>query len=231
LACSSDAIIDAPAPAVSVWKKIGKPPKFPLIPDAGACKISLLTLDGIDMVALTTPVCDFGWIAPDFSLPGVDGHLHSLASASGHKGVLVMFLCNHCPYVQAILPRLVEDCRQMRTLGLGAIAIMSNDTDAYPEDALPQMLALATRLDFSFPYVLDATQEVARAYGAVCTPDFFGFNTRCELQYRGRFDASGTQALPTARRELLAAMTQIAQTGQGPKEQMASIGCSLKWRA
>jgi peroxiredoxin len=189
------------------------------------------TLEDMDMVALTTPVCDFGWIAPDFSLPGVDGRVHSLASASGPRGVLVMFLCNHCPYVQAILPRLVEDCRQLQTLGLGAIAIMSNDTDAYPADDLPHMQALAARLDFPFPYVLDATQEVARAYGAVCTPDFFGFNARRELQYRGRFDASGTSADPTARRELLAAMTQIAQTGQGPKAQVASIGCSLKWRA
>lgn len=185
----------------------------------------------MDMVALTTPVCDFGRIAPDFSLPGVDGRAHSLAAASGPQGVLVMFLCNHCPYVQAILPRLVEDCRQLQTLGLGAIAIMSNDTDAYPADGLPHMQTLAARLDFPFPYVLDAAQEVARAYGAVCTPDFFGFNARRELQYRGRFDASGASAVPTARRELLAAMTQIAQTGQGPKEQMASIGCSLKWRA
>lgn len=183
------------------------------------------------MVALTTPVCDFGWIAPDFSLPGVDGRLHSLASVSGAQGVLVMFLCNHCPYVQAILPRLTEDCRALRALGLGAIAIMSNDTDAYPDDAFPHMQTLAARLDFPFPYALDATQEVARAYGAVCTPDFFGFNARHELQYRGRFDSSGAKADPSARRELLAAMTQIAQTGQGPKAQIASIGCSLKWRA
>ncbi|MDR1350296.1 MAG: thioredoxin family protein [Zoogloeaceae bacterium] len=183
------------------------------------------------MVALTTPVCDFGWIAPDFSLSGVDGRPYNLAAASGPQGVLVMFICNHCPYVQAILPRLVEDCRQLQTLGLGAIAIMSNDTDAYPDDALPHMRALATRLDFPFPYVLDATQSVARAYGAVCTPDFFGFNARHELQYRGRFDASGAKADPNARRELLTAMTQIAQTGLGPKEQTASIGCSLKWRA
>ncbi|MDR2365283.1 MAG: thioredoxin family protein [Zoogloeaceae bacterium] len=183
------------------------------------------------MVALTTPICDFGWPAPDFSLPGVDDRLHSLASASGAQGVLVMFLCNHCPYVQAILPRLTEDCRQLRASGIGAIAVMSNDTDAYPDDALPNMRALAARLDFPFPYVLDATQEVARAYGAVCTPDFFGFNARRELQYRGRFDASGARADPDARRELRAAMLQIAQTGRGQEEQFASIGCSLKWRA
>jgi peroxiredoxin len=184
-----------------------------------------------DMVALTTPVCDFGWKAPDFSLPGVDGRTHSLASASGTEGVLVMFICNHCPYVQAILHRLVEDCRALQAFGVGAIAIMSNDTDAYPDDALPNMQALAKRLDFPFPYVLDASQEVARAYGAVCTPDFFGFNARRELQYRGRFDASGIRADPAAQRELKAAMLQIAQTGQGPREQTASIGCSLKWRA
>jgi peroxiredoxin len=183
------------------------------------------------MAALTTPVCDFGWIAPDFALPGVDGRAHTLASASGPKGVLVMFICNHCPYVQAILPRLVEDCRRLQAEGVGAIAIMSNDVKAYPDDDFPKMQALAKALDFPFPYVLDATQEVARAYGAVCTPDFFGFNAQRKLQYRGRFDASGPKADPAARRELRAAMTQIAQTGQGPKEQIASIGCSLKWRA
>ncbi|MDR1889142.1 MAG: thioredoxin family protein [Zoogloeaceae bacterium] len=181
------------------------------------------------MVALTTPVCDFGWIAPDFALPGVDGRTHTLTSASGPQGVLVMFICNHCPYVQAILPRLVEDCRSLRAEGIGAIAIMSNDVAAYPDDAFPNMQALAEKLAFPFPYVLDAAQTVARAYGAVCTPDFFGFNARRELQYRGRFDASGPKADPAARRELKAAMRQIAETGQGPQAQIASIGCSLKW--
>jgi peroxiredoxin len=185
------------------------------------------------MVALSPPVCDFGWPAPDFSLPGVDGRTHTLASVSGEKGLLVMFICNHCPYVQAILPRLVEDCRRLRESGIGSAAIMSNDAAAYPEDAFPEMRALAARMDFPFPYLHDESQDVARAYGAVCTPDFFGFNARRELQYRGRYDASGMRAAalaPGAQSDLLRAMTEIAAHGQGPKEQIASIGCSLKWR-
>ena len=183
------------------------------------------------MVALNPPVCDFGWPAPEFSLPGVDGRRHSLESACGPKGVLVMFLCNHCPYVKAILDRLIRDCRDLKHEGVGSIAIMSNDTAAYPEDAFPQMQALAERLQFPFPYVHDETQTVARAYGAVCTPDFFGFNANLHLQYRGRLDASERNpAPPDTPRELFEAMRQIARTGQGPETQIASIGCSIKWR-
>lgn len=183
------------------------------------------------MAALNPPVCDFGWPAPDFSLPGTDGALHSLASARGARGLLVMFICNHCPYVQAVLDRLVRDCRALQEEGIGSIAIMSNDVTAYPDDSFERMQALAARMDFPFPYVHDATQAVARAYGAVCTPDFFGFNADLQLQYRGRLDASGYLPGPAdARRELFEAMQLIARTGQGPREQLASIGCSIKWR-
>ena len=184
------------------------------------------------MVSLPTPVCDFGWSAAPFDLPGVDGQHHTLASARGPQGLLVMFICNHCPYVQAILPRLIDDIRVLRTLGIGSIAIMSNDTQAYPEDGWEHMRELAQRLDFPCPYVLDASQEVARRYGAVCTPDFFGFNAELELQYRGRFDASRKEAAPAdTRRDLRLAMQQIALTGRGPEEQIPGIGCSIKWRA
>jgi len=183
------------------------------------------------MVSTPTPVCDFGWKAPDFDLPGVDGRRHTLASAAGPNGLLVMFICNHCPYVKAVIDRIVRDTRELATLGVGSIAIMSNDPTEYPEDSWERMAEIAQRLDFPFPYVLDATQEIAKAYGAVCTPDFFGFNGRLELQYRGRLDESRKEAAPAdARRDLFEAMKAVARTGQGPREQVPSIGCSIKWR-
>lgn len=183
------------------------------------------------MVATTTPLCDFGWPAPDFSLPGTDGLRYSLASARGPKGLLVMFICNHCPYVKAVMDRIIRDARELAAHGVGSIAIMANDAEAYPEDSWPQMVAVAQKLNLPFPYVMDETQQIARLYGAVCTPDFFGFNAELRLQYRGRLDASGrSPAAPDARRELFEAMRLVADTGCGPKEQMASIGCSIKWR-
>lgn len=183
------------------------------------------------MVSTTTPLCDFGWHAVPFDLPGTDGQRQTLESARGPNGLLVMFICNHCPYVKAILPRLLRDTRELATLGIGSIAIMANDPSEYPEDAWDNMQRIARELDFPFPYVLDATQETARAYGAVCTPDFFGFNARLELQYRGRLDASGKEAaVADARRELFEAMKRVAETGRGPAEQIPSIGCSIKWR-
>ncbi|HJW04700.1 MAG TPA: thioredoxin family protein [Azospira sp.] len=182
------------------------------------------------MAALTTPVCNFGWKAVDFNLPGTDGLHHSLATARGPRGLLVMFICNHCPYVKAVIQRLVEDCRALKAQGIGCIAVMSNDPTDYPEDGFESMVHLARQLDFPFPYVLDRDQAVAKAYGAVCTPDFFGFNADLELQYRGRLDDSGRgPARPDARRELLQAMTQVAAAGRGPEEQTPSIGCSIKW--
>ena len=184
------------------------------------------------MVALNPPVCAFGQPAIDFDLPGTDGRRHTLASCRGPNGLLVMFICNHCPYVQAIIDRLIRDCRALREHGIGAVAIMSNDVEAYPADSPAEMRRWATALDFPFPYLYDATQAVARAYGAVCTPDFFGYNARLELQYRGRLDASGRNpAAPDVRRELFEAMRRIAEGGKGPDDQVASIGCSIKWRA
>ena len=182
------------------------------------------------MVSLATPVCDFGRQAPDFDLPGTDGRRHSLASSRGPNGLLVMFICNHCPYVKAVLDRIVRDCRELKDHGIGAIAIMSNDPTDYPEDSWDNMVRVAHEMDFPFPYVLDETQAVAKAYDAVCTPDFFGFNAQLELQYRGRLDASRKESVPAARRDLFEAMLQVAQTGRGPREQIPSMGCSIKWK-
>ncbi len=182
------------------------------------------------MVATEASVCNFGWKAVDFDLPGVDGKRHTLSSARGSNGLLVMFICNHCPYVKAVLDRIVRDCGELAAQGIGSIAIMSNDPTDYPEDSFENMKRVARERRLPFPYVLDETQETAKAYGAVCTPDFFGFNARLELQYRGRLDASRRDPVPNARRELFEAMTAIARTGSGPKEQIASIGCSIKWR-
>lgn len=183
------------------------------------------------MVSLETPICDFGWKAVDFSLPGTDGKTYSLADAMGPNGLLVCFICNHCPYVRAIIDRLVDDTRKLQAEGIGTIAIMPNDTQISPDDSFDKMKAFAQEHGFHFPYVIDETQEIARAYGAVCTPDFFGFNSRYELQYRGRLDASRKEAAPDARRELLEAMQQVARSGEGPREQTPSMGCSIKWRA
>jgi len=183
------------------------------------------------MVSLETPVCEFGLPAIDFSLPGVDGQNWSLEQARGDKGLLVMFICNHCPYVKAIRDRLVRDARELKDYGINAVAIMSNDPAEYEEDSFENMRRVAEEFDFPFPYLIDETQEVAKAYGAVCTPDFFGYNADLELQYRGRLDASRKQAAaPDARRDLFDAMKQVAQTGHGPKEQVPSMGCSIKWK-
>lgn len=182
-------------------------------------------------MALNTPLCDFGWPAPDFSLTDTAGNQHSLASLRGPNGLLLMFICNHCPYVKAIIDRICRDAREVQALGIGVAAIMSNDAVEYPEDSFDNMQKLATAMDFSFPYLHDASQGVARRYGAVCTPDFFGFNNALTLQYRGRLDASGrSPAASDTPRELLLAMRTIAASGQGPREQFASIGCSIKWR-
>ncbi len=182
------------------------------------------------MVSLQTPICDFGWPAPDFKLRGVDGKTYSLADVRGPNGTLVMFICNHCPYVKAIRPRLVRDLKELKAMGVNAIAIMSNDPTDYPEDGFEHMQAVAKEFDFPFPYVIDETQEIAKAYGAVCTPDFFGYNGNLELQYRGRFDESRKETAPEGvRRDLFEAMKQVAETGKGPQEQIPSIGCSIKW--
>lgn len=182
------------------------------------------------MVRTETPVCDFGRPAPDFALPGVDGQIWTLEKARGPKGLVVMFICNHCPYVKAVRDRIIRDCRELEPYGIRCIAINSNDPSQYPEDSFENMKKVAAELNFPFPYVFDETQEVAKAYGAVCTPDFFGYNARLELQYRGRLDASRKEPVPNARRELFEAMKLIAATGQGPKDQVPSMGCSIKWK-
>jgi peroxiredoxin len=177
-----------------------------------------------------TPVCDFGWKARDFDLPGTDGKHYKLADVSGPNGLLIMFICNHCPYVKAIRTRIVRDGADLQALGVGVAAISANDPADYPEDSFENMQRVAREFKFPFPYLFDESQEVARAYAAVCTPDFFGFNARLELQYRGRLDASRTALVPDARRDLFEAMKAVAQTGAGPAEQVASMGCSIKWK-
>ncbi len=182
------------------------------------------------MAATEPPVCDFGWQAFDFDLPGVDGKRHRLAELRGANGTLVMFICNHCPYVKAVLGRIERDASELADHGIASVAISSNDPRAYPEDSFENMQSVAREYGFRFPYLFDESQNVAKAYDARCTPDFFGFNSDLELQYRGRLDASRTEAAPGARRELFEAMAGIARTGKGPTDQVASIGCSIKWR-
>ena len=182
-------------------------------------------------MAVETPICDFGWTAPDFSLPGVDGKTYTLADIQGQNGTLVVFMCNHCPYVLAVLDRLIRDVKDLQAQGIGVVAINSNDPSQYAADSFDNMKIMAQKHDFPFPYLFDETQDVARAYNAVCTPDFFGFDKSLGLQYRGRLDASRKDtAPPNARRELFEAMSQVAKTGAGPVEQIPSMGCSIKWR-
>ena len=183
-------------------------------------------------MALTeTPVCDFGTLPVDFNLPDTEGKYWTLADCRGEKGTLVMFICNHCPYVKAIQDRLVRDTLELQQYGIKSVAIMSNDPADYPEDAPENMKKIARKFNYPFPYLFDETQEIAKAYGAVCTPDFFGYNAGLELQYRGRLDASRTGPAPAnTRRDLFEAMKLVATTGHGPAGQIASMGCSIKWR-
>lgn len=183
-------------------------------------------------MAVSPPVCEFGWKAPDFTLPATDGQRYSLSDIAGPNGTLVMFICNHCPYVLAVLDRILRDACDLQPHGIGIAAICSNDAAQYPDDSFDKMAQMAAIHGFPFPYLHDESQAVARDWGAECTPDFFGFNAAGELQYRGRLDASGRHpGPPDAPRELYEAMTQIARTGQGPREQVASMGCSIKWKA
>jgi peroxiredoxin len=182
------------------------------------------------MVCTEAPICEFGWKAPDFSLVGVDGQNYSLKSVRGKNGTVVMFICNHCPYVKAILDRLIRDMRELQAVGIGGVAIMSNDPSDYPEDSYENMKIVSKTNGFTFPYIIDPSQQTARAYGAVCTPDFFGFDKDMGLQYRGRLDSSRKEpALIGARRELFEAMSDVAKSGQGPVHQTSSVGCSIKW--
>ncbi|MCE3247508.1 MAG: alkyl hydroperoxide reductase [Geminicoccaceae bacterium] len=178
-----------------------------------------------------TPICNFGEPAKPFDLPGTDGRRYTLEDVRGRNGTLVMFICNHCPYVKAVLDRIIRDAKDLKEHGIGVIAINANDPTTYPDDSFENMKRLAEAKQLPFPYAFDESQEVARAYGAVCTPDFFGYNADLELQYRGRLDASKTTPIPGAIRELYEAMVQIAETGRGPEQQTPSMGCSIKWKA
>jgi peroxiredoxin len=182
------------------------------------------------MASVRDSICTFGWNAQDFALKGVDGKTYSLADVRGPKGTLVVFICNHCPYVKSSIDRVVREAEALRAIGIGTIAIMPNDTATHPEDSFDNMKAFAATHGFTFPYVIDETQGVARAYDAQCTPDYFGFNAKDELQYRGRLDAARTTPVPGARRDLYEAMKEIAETGRGPTEQLPSMGCSIKWK-
>ncbi len=180
-----------------------------------------------------TPLCDFGWNAPRFKLHSTTNDsvdYNELLIKPDCTGILVMFICNHCPYVKAIISKLVKDCKVLKKLGVYSVAICSNDFLDYPEDSFEEMKRYSEKNNFSFPYLHDPDQNIARLYGAICTPDFFGFNKEGELQYRGRLDASGKEENNTLDRDLLNAMIQISRTGKGPKKQLASIGCSIKWK-
>lgn len=182
-------------------------------------------------MAVTPPVCDFGWQAKDFSLPATDGSTYGLSDIKGPNGTLLIFMCNHCPYVLAVLDRILRDAKELQELGVGVAAISSNDVATYPQDSFENMGVLAADNGFSFPYLFDETQQVARSYDAACTPDFFGFDKTGGLQYRGRLDASRKEAGPNdLRRDLFEAMKQVSETGQGPKDQVPSMGCSIKWK-
>ncbi len=181
------------------------------------------------MIRTETPICDFNQPAFDFNLKGVDGEQHTLASLKGENGLLLMFICNHCPYVKSIIDRIIRDAKELKNLGVNTVAIMSNDSSEYEEDSFENMQKIAAEMNFSFPYLIDETQEVAKAYGAVCTPDFFGYNKDLGLQYRGRLDESRKEAVTNAKRELFEAMREVAATGKGPIEQTPSMGCSIKW--
>jgi peroxiredoxin len=183
------------------------------------------------MALLETPAKDDAFHAIDFSLKGIDGNTYTLDNCKGEKGLLVMFICNHCPYVKALIDRLVEDCKILQGAGIGCVAIMPNDAENYPEDSFNKMKEFAQAHGFTFPYLIDETQETARAYGAVCTPDLYGFNADGELQYRGRVDSAGmNEPGPDMKHELREGMLQIAESGTGPDNQIPSMGCSIKWR-
>jgi peroxiredoxin len=178
-----------------------------------------------------TPICDFGKKAVPFKLKSTEGKIISLEDLKGENGTLIMFICNHCPYVKAITKDIVEDCNELKKLGINSIAISSNDPTNYPEDSFENMIEFAKKNEFSFPYLIDETQEIAKAYDAVCTPDFFGYNKDLELQYRGRLrELKNLIPIRNCQSDLYRAMKQIAETNNGPKDQIPSAGCSIKWK-
>ena len=177
-----------------------------------------------------TPICDFGKKADNFELKSIDNKIISLNDAKGESGTLIMFICNHCPYVLAVVKNIVEDCKELENDGIKSIAIMSNDPTRYEEDSFDNMIKFSNNNNFNFPYLMDETQEVAKTYGAVCTPDFFGYNKDLELQYRGRIrEIKNLKPIENGESELKNAMKMIAKSNNGPKEQFPSMGCSIKW--
>jgi peroxiredoxin len=182
-------------------------------------------------MAAIPPVCDFGWKAVDAKLPDISGKTFTIFENAGPNGLVIAFICNHCPYVRAVIDRIVRDANDLKALGIGFVAINSNDAEAYPQDSFENMKKFAAQHHFTFPYLHDEDQSVARAYDAACTPDFFGFNSQFELQYRGRLDASRKETgAADLRRDLFEAMKMVAGSGKGPEEQIPSMGCSIKWK-
>ena len=182
------------------------------------------------MVLTKTPICNFGEKPHSFSLKGVDEKIYKLEDCLGKNGTIIMFICNHCPYVKAIIRNIVEDTNKLKELKIKAIAIMSNDTINYPEDSFEKMKEFSKLNNFNFPYVIDTSQEIAKKYGAVCTPDFFGYNSNQELQYRGRMrELKELRPVNSGDSDLYKAMKQISETGKGPDNQIPSMGCNIKW--
>jgi peroxiredoxin len=182
-------------------------------------------------MASVPPPAELGMSAPDFTLPGTDGRNYRFTDIAGKNGTVVVFICNHCPYVKAVVDRLVADARALQQEGIGFVAISSNDAKSYPDDSFDNMKRFAKEHAFPFPYLYDEPQEAARAYGAICTPDFYGYDKNRKLMYRGRLDEGRTTPPPpNAKRELLEAMRYIARTGKAPEQQNASMGCSIKWK-
>ena len=182
-------------------------------------------------MALTkTPICDFNLHAIDFKLKSVENTVLSLNDIKGENGTLIMFICNHCPYVKAVIKNIVSDTNDLEKKGIKSVAIMSNDTKNYPDDSFDKMSEFSKKNKFNFPYLIDNNQDIAKKYGAVCTPDFFGYNSKLELQYRGRVrELKDLQPVSTGESDLLTAMNMIAKTGNGPKRQFPSMGCNIKW--
>ena len=180
---------------------------------------------------IQTPICDFGKKAHNFELKSTNNKILSLNDVKGENGTLIMFICNHCPYVKAITKDIVEDCNELRKIGINSVAICANDSVNYPEDSFENMIEFAKKNGFGFPYLNDETQEVAKTYDAVCTPDFFGYNKNLELQYRGRLrELKNLIPVKNGESDLLKAMKLIAKTDAGPKSQIPSAGCGIKWK-
>ena len=180
---------------------------------------------------IQTPICDFGQKAYNFKLKSIDNKIISLEDVKGENGTLIMFICNHCPYVKAITRDIVEDCKKLKDLGINSVAICANDAENYPEDSFDNMILFAKKNQFDFPYLVDETQEIAKIYNAVCTPDFFGYNKNLELQYRGRLrELKNLSPVREGESDLFKAMKQVADTGKGPEKQIPSAGCSIKWK-